>query len=283
MQRAAYNDQPYCTFLPSRSRWLCVITTNAGAREGGAGEHMESLFSDDAGRTWSAGAPIEPAPLALTNAYGTVVQTDYGRVYCIYNFNAQNVTRSPAGAPLPRTDELGEFALRFTDDGGATWSAARYAVPYRATAIDRGNTWNGSVRIMWSVDQVAARNGSTFHAFTKIGTYPQSPPEEVFILSSPNLLSARDPAAVAWAHHPEGDTGLRPPGPAASRIWEEPHVVPLASSPGFFLVARTNTGFLGASSTADPTGSSGWASPAWWGCESGRAWWTGRACRTWRG
>jgi len=173
MQRAAYNDQPYCTFLSSRHRWLCVITTNAGAREGGAGEHMESLFSDDAGRTWSAGAPIEPAPLALTNAYGTVVQTDFGRVWAIYNFNAQNVTRSPSGAPLPRTDELGEFASRFTDDGGATWSAARYAVPYRATAIDRGNTWNGSVRIMWSVDQVAARNGSTFHALTQIGAYPR--------------------------------------------------------------------------------------------------------------
>ena len=261
MQRAAYNDQPYCTHVSARARWLCVLTTNAGAREGGAGEHMVSLFSDDSGLTWSAPMPIEPDPLALTNAYGTIVQTGFGRVWAIYNFNAANVTTSPGGAALPRTDELGAFTSRFSDDAGETWSAARYAVPFRATAIDRRNTWNGSVSIMWSVDQVSVRNGTTFHAFTKIGTYPQDPPEEAFILSSPNLLSERDPAAVEWALLPDGDVGVRPPGPLATSIWEEPHVVPLALSRGFFLVARTNNGFLGASSTADPSAASGWASP----------------------
>lgn len=183
IQRSDYNDQPYCTFISARARWLCVITTNAGAREGGAGEHMESLYSDDAGASWSTGVPIEPDPLALTNAYGTIVQTTFGRVWAIYNFNARNVTTLPSGKPLGRNDELGEFTSRYTDDGGESWSAARFAVPFRSTAIDRANTWNGSVRIMWSVDQVATRNGTTYHAFTKIGSYPQSPPEEVFILS----------------------------------------------------------------------------------------------------
>jgi hypothetical protein len=262
MQKTAYNDQPYCTRLASLSRWLCVITTNAGAREGGVGEHMESLFSDDGGLTWTAGTPIEPDPLSLTNAYGTIVQTDFNRVWAIYNYNSANITTNPAtGKPLPRTDELGEFTSRFTDDGGLTWSSSRFPVPYRETAIDRANTWGGKVRIMWSVDQVETRNGSTYHAFTKIGTYPQSPPEEVFILSSPNLLSERDPAAITWSLFPDGDVGIRPPGPIQSAIWEEPHVIPLALSPGFFLVARTNNGFLGASSTADPSAASGWASP----------------------
>jgi len=55
--------------------------------------------------------------------------------------------------------------------------------------------------------------------------------------------------------------GVRPPGPLGTRVWEEPHVVPLARSPGFFLVARTNSGFLGASSTADAAAAAGWASP----------------------
>lgn len=262
MQRTAYNDQPYCTFLASLSRWLCVITTNAGAREGGAGEHMESLFSDDAGLSWSAGTPIEPDPLSLTNSYGTIVQTSFGRVWAIYNYNSGNVTTNPVtGKPLPRTDELGEFTSRYSDDGGMSWSSSRYPVPYRATAVDRANTWNGSVRIMWSVDQVETRNGSTYHAFTKIGTYPQNPPEEAFILSSPNLLYEHDPLAIAWSLLPDGDVGIRPPGPLGSSVWEEAHVIPLALSPGFFLIARTNSGFLGASSTADPSAASGWASP----------------------
>lgn len=39
---------------------------------------------------------------------------------------------------------------------------------------------------------------------------------------------------------------------------EEGHVVPLATSPGYFMVARTTQGFLAAASTADPTGAGGW-------------------------
>ena len=34
------------------------------------------------------------------------------------------------------------------------------------------------------------------YPFTKIGTYAVAPPEEMFILSSPDLLSATDPTKV---------------------------------------------------------------------------------------
>jgi hypothetical protein len=49
--------------------------------------------------------------------------------YVIYNMNVQNVTRFPSGAPLGRSDMLGDFVMRYSDDGGATWSNQRYIVP----------------------------------------------------------------------------------------------------------------------------------------------------------
>lgn len=64
-----------------------------------------------------------------------------------------------------------------SDDGGYTWSAQRYNVPYPEAPIDRANSFNGKVRIMWSVDQAKVHDGKVMYAFTRIGTYPQGPPE----------------------------------------------------------------------------------------------------------
>jgi hypothetical protein len=288
MLEDAYLDQPYCVIwsnsstastlststsastasssssssssskLPGGGRWLCTITRN-NASEGHADEHAEILYSDDAGATWTTGIRLEP-PTNPDNAYGVIVQTTFGRVYVIYNMNLDRVSKLPDGSPISRDDEIGHFVMRYTDDGGDTWSADRYEVPYALTSIDRNNSWKGAVKIMWSVDQVKVRGGRTFHAFTKIGTYPQSPPEQVFLLSSPNLLTEPNASLVTWDLLPSGDVGLSAPVPATTN-WEEGHVIPLSESPGFFALCRTNLGYLGAAFTADPTGSSGWSSP----------------------
>ena len=46
-----------------------------------------------------------------------------------YGTTLQNVTRFPSGAPLGRSDMLGDFVMRYSDDGGATWSKEHYTVP----------------------------------------------------------------------------------------------------------------------------------------------------------
>ena len=58
---------------------------------------------------------------------------------------------------------------------------------------------------MWQVDHIKTlTTGRVMFAFTKIGTYAVAPPEEMFILSSPDLLSASDPTKVTWNMWPEG-------------------------------------------------------------------------------
>jgi hypothetical protein len=54
--------------------------------------------------------------------------------YAMYNMNLDNVTHLPNGDPCGRTDELGHFVMRYSDDAGRHWSEQRYEVPYRCGA-----------------------------------------------------------------------------------------------------------------------------------------------------
>ena len=270
MLSTGYLDQPYCAKVLPHPRselpltWTCIITDGA-VHEGGAGEHMVAVLSTDKGATWSRPYPIEPANNTLANSYGTIVVSPRGRLYCIYNYNINNVTRGPDGKPLSRTDELGGFFMRASDDAGRTWGP-RVAVPYRETPVDRNNSYHGKTRIMWSVDQVKVRNGTSYHAFTKIGSLLQAPPEEVWILSSPNLLSDPPIGDVTWNLLPNGPTGILAPGalhPPSPVVMEEGHVLPLAQSAGFYAVGRTSLGFLAAAFTSDATAGSGWGVTAY--------------------
>lgn len=55
--------------------------------------------------------------------------------------------------------------------GGLSWSAERLELPMRTTAIDVNNTFEGTSKMFWSVDQVKidSASGRTYHAFTKVG------------------------------------------------------------------------------------------------------------------
>ena len=70
------------------------------------------------------------------------------------------------------------------------------------------------------------------------------------MLSSENILTARNASSVQWELLPAGEHGLRPvggdrcdwPAAAVGCVAEEFHVVPLFETPGFFAVFRTVTG-----------------------------------------
>eukprot|EP00947_MAST-08B_sp_MAST-8B-sp1_P002132 g2132.t1 len=271
-------DQPYCvtgTLGGRPNSWACLVTATKNT-EGGAGEGVFALVSSDGGATWGERpVPLEPeassanATRALANSYATVVASPGGeRIFAMYTMNVHNVTALPSGAPLRRSDELGEFVMKWSDDGGRSWSAERVVVPYRETGLDRNNSFAGKVKQMWCVDQTKVVGGTTYVAFTKIGSYIQNPPEEVFILSSPNLLTdgVANASAATWNLLPDGDVGLLPPGVAGpgdrTQVFEEGHVVPLNGGRGWYAVARTVQGFLAAAQTADPAAATGWGAPA---------------------
>ena len=155
--------------------------------------------------------------------------------------------------------------MRYSDDMGASWSSRRYEVPYPLTWIDRQNVFNGSVRMMWTVDQLKVRDGVAWLGFTKIGGFPQAPPQELFFLASDNLLNETDAAKIRWRLAPDGDHGLVAPFCEPGQtdfhcgFFEECHILPLAGTSGHYACGRTAQGFLGASYTPDPTARSGWA------------------------
>ena len=67
---------------------------------------------------------------------------------------------------------------------------------------------------MWGVDQVKTIDGtdSVAFGFTKIGTYVQNAPQELWFLRSDNLLTEKNASKVTWKLLPEGDHGILPPG-----------------------------------------------------------------------
>ena len=93
--------------------------------------------------------------------------------------------------------------------------------------------------MMWTVDQVKTVGSTVYFAFTKIGTYAQSPPEEVWFMSSSNLMTESDPSLITWVLLPEGDHGLAPPGGNPS-VMEEGHIIDLVESKGFYALGRTS-------------------------------------------
>jgi hypothetical protein len=255
MLEDAYLDQPQCAVWGPSGRWVCTIARNSQP-EGHYGEHSEILYSDDRGNSWTTGIRLE-ANTTPTNSYGNILQTHFGRLYVVYNMNLNNVTHFPDGTPFSRDDELGFFVARYSDDGGETWSAERLTLPQRVTSVDRTNSFNGSTLMFWSVDQVKlTRDGATIQAYTKIGKYVQSAPEQSFFITSPNVMTEANASAVTWEIFPDGDTGVAAPAPGLQ--WEEAHVLPLEASSGLFSITRTSIGYLGAALTPDGAGRSGW-------------------------
>jgi hypothetical protein len=265
-----YLDQPYVVVVPhpsapARSRWVATITRNSQP-EGHRGEHVECLFSDDAGATWSTPVKLEPGAgtvEGLTNSYSALAATDFGRIYVTYNINIDNITHTPDGKPYTRDDTQGAYVARWSDDAGETWSQERLRLPVRAGAVDRNATpFHGSLLLFWSVDQYKRRpdgDATVFLGFTKIGTFLYAPPEEAWLFSSPNLLTERNASRVTWNTLPAGDVGVQ--SVPAGTINEETHIIPLTNAGGgggCYMVFRTDQGHLACAATRDGSCATGW-------------------------
>ena len=211
-----YCDQPYVVKLPDGT-WLCTMTTGKG-REGQPGQHIVSTRSADRGKTWEPLVAIEPAD-GPEASWAMPYLTEYGRVYVFYTYNAGNM-REVIGAGR-RVDTMGEYAFKYSDDGGRTWSAQRWFIPVRETEIDRRNPYQGKVRFFWGVGKPIRHKGAMYLGFSKVGRFGKGfiAESEAWFLRCPNIDTERDPGKLRWETLPEGEHGLKSPeGPIAEEV-----------------------------------------------------------------
>lgn len=215
-----YCDQPYVVKLPDAT-WLCTMTTGSG-HEGQAGQHVVACRSSDRGATWSKLIDIEPAD-GPEASWVMPYLTKFGRVYVFYTYNAANLRKILADTDYARArvDTVGEYAFKFSDDGGKTWSKKRWYIPVREGAIDRANPYQGKVRFFWGVGKPIRHKGSMYLGFTKVGRLGENfiASSEGWFLKCSNIETERDPDKLKWQTFPDGDDGLKSPkGPIASEV-----------------------------------------------------------------
>ena len=196
-----YCDQPYVV-ITRDGNWLCLLTT-AGGHEGAANSHVVSTISSDQGRTWSQLVELEPVD-GPPSVYSLPVVAHTGRVYAFYDYNGDSF-KCPA-----RSDCVGWFVYKYSDDNGRSWSKQRYRLPMRMTAVDRTNTFGGQVQIFWGIGKPVTSGDTMFFAFSKCGQYVIERSEGWFYRSD-NLLTEPDPNKIEWQLLPDGDVGLKNP------------------------------------------------------------------------
>lgn len=217
-----YCDQPYVA-ITKDGNWVCVVTTGKG-NEGELGQPVVALISEDKGRTWSSPIDIEPASGPEASWVMPFVVPS-GRVYAFYTYNSKNIRKVPhCNSPLIalRVDTLGEYAFKYSDDNGRTWSSERYSIPVRKINIDMGNNFGGKTLLFWGVGRPIIYKDSMIFGFTKVGKWGNPgaivTSQGVFMHSA-NIMDEPNPQKIAWETFPEGDEGLRAPkGPIASEI-----------------------------------------------------------------
>jgi hypothetical protein len=237
-----YCDQPYVVKTRDGA-WLCVMTTGCGA-EGEPGQHIVAVRSTDFGRTWSEPLDIEPAD-GPEASWAMPFITPSGRIYVFYTYNAENrreviADEHFAGGICRRVDSLGEYAFKYSDDGGVNWSDKRYYIPVRTMLIDRNNPYNGKVKFFWGVGKPIIHNKSMIFGFSKVGGFGKgffTSTESCFIRSD-NILTENDPEKISWETLPKGNYGLRSPEGA---IAEEVYLTTLSDG-SLFCTYRTVTG-----------------------------------------
>lgn len=264
-----YCDQPYVV-VTRDGNWLCTLTT-AGGSEGANDSHVVATISADQGRTWSEPVDIEPAagPDAV---YIMPLVTPGGRVYGFYNYNGDNF-RCPS-----RSDCVGWFVFKYSDDHGRTWSAQRYRLPMRMTEVDRTNTFGGRIQMFWGIGKPIAVGNSAILAFTKCGKYVIERGEGWFYRSD-NILTETDPAKLEWQLLPDGEVGLKHPD--FGEVQEEHNLVPLSDG-SLYCMYRTTNGYPCHAYSRD--GAHSWTTPAYATyTPGGRKMKNPRACpRIWR-
>jgi hypothetical protein len=254
-----YADQPYIVKADDGA-WVCAITTGRGV-EGAAGQHVITMRSTDQGRSWSSPVDVEPSngPEA---SYAVMLKTPYGRLYCFYNHNTDNVreVKREDGGVYKRVDSLGYYVFKYSDDHGRSWSAKRFPIPVREFECDRRNVYGGRLRFFWNVGRPLVLGKVAMLVLHKVGAmgpgfFAQS---EGAFLRSENLLTEREPEKITFETLPEGDVGLRTP-PGGARVAEEQSLTSLSDG-SLYCVYRTIDGWPACSYSRD--GGRHWTVPA---------------------
>ncbi len=259
--REGYSDQPYVV-ITRDGNWLCVLTTGKGI-EGEPGQHIISTISSDQGRTWSKPVDIEPADGPEASWVMPLIVPS-GRVYAFYAYNSTNL-RLDEKSNNPhvgrRVDTLGEYALKYSDDNGRSWSAQRYFIPVRSMRLDRENAHEGKLRYFWGVGKpIVTRKGEAIFGFAKVGKWGDPGTmvtSQGAFMKSTNILTERDPKRLRWETLPEGDEGLRAPkGPVS----DEANLVELRDG-SLYCTYRTIDGYNCAAYSRD--GGKTWTPPSY--------------------
>lgn len=215
-----YCDQPYVV-VTKQGHWLCTLTTGPGV-EGQRGQHVAATISTDQGRTWSPLIPIEPGDGPEASWVMPLVVPATGRVYAFYTYNGDNLREVPNCTPASlaqRVDTLGQYAYRYSDDGGRTWSKDRHTIPMRPMRIDRENNARGKTLFFWGVGKPIVAGERMYLGFAKVGKWglPGAMVQsQGCFLRSDNILSEGDASRVRFELLPDGDAGLRAPkGPVS--------------------------------------------------------------------
>lgn len=125
--------------------------------------------------------------------------------------------RAADGPEASRVDTLGDYAFKYSDDGGLCWSE-RFTIPAREMDIDRRNPYRGATRFFWGVGKPISHGDVAYFGFAKVGRFWKGfmAESEGCFMRSDNILVEPDPTKIAWETLPEGDFGLQSPeGPVA--------------------------------------------------------------------
>ncbi len=240
-----YCDQPYIVKTDDGA-WLMTVTTGAGV-EGASGQHVVSRRSFDRGESWQDVLDISPPDLP-ESSYSVLYKTKYGRIYCFYNYNADNLRAVKADDPpyggglCCRVDTQGHFGFKYSDDHGKSWSDKYYDIPQRRFEVDRMNPYGGEILFFWNVGKPLELENEVYVPIYKIRAFGEGfmRYSEGALLHSDNIGSERDPERLNWETLPDGDIGIRA-SHEVSVISEEHSFVPLSDG-SVFCVFRTVSG-----------------------------------------
>ncbi len=234
-----YADQPSIVVL-SDGTFVCATTTGKG-EEGAKGQFVSVMRSEDGGKTWSEGALLEDPE--WESAYAVLVADRFDRIYCLYNYNLDHYDIKEFGCY--RLDMGGTYCMRFSDDGGLSWSE-RIIVDVGVTSLDNEYpyfpTGDKQYRFMWNVarpfidgDDLYIMIGKPFLGIKKL--YENIETTRGVLLIARGIV--KDPH-TPFVTLPEGAKELMPrPG---DRITEE-HCCVKLSDGTLFVTSRTEKGY----------------------------------------
>lgn len=240
-----YSDQPYIV-ITDDNHWLMTVTVCTG-EEGQQGQHVISMRSADKGVTWKDETDVSPVTLP-ESSYSVLYKTAYGRIYCFYNYNADNLRMVKADSPpypdgyCNRVDTQGHFVYRYSDDNGISWSDRWYDIPQRMFEVDRNNPYGGEIKFFWNVGKPFELDREVYVPLYKIGAFGIGfmRYSEGVLLKCSNINTEKDLSKLVWETLPDGEIGIR--APREESIISEEHSFVTLSDGGIFCVFRTISG-----------------------------------------